>query len=827
MVSLRERVLGGSRFLALLLLGVALAAAGCSDDATRLQEHLARGEQYLTDAQFPEAILEFKNVLQIDPNQAKAHYGLARAYLAAKQAQRAYWELQETVRLDPENLDARLEYAQFLLLGKKDELEEAIKQADEVAAKDPERLAALLLKGRALQSLERHDEALEVYRQATEKAPKDAAPLLLLASLHRERGELEKAEELFRKLVEVSPGFPAYAALAGFLASDRGRDAETEGLYRTALEKAEAKEKPAAYAALANYYYSRERFGDAERVLREGIDAIEDDLELVYTLARFYHGRGDTKQADEMIQRATQAHPEDPKPYLVLSAYRGRNGDLEGALAAAEDALKAAPEDLASRLRKAELLVDIGFRGGDKGRLAEGREIVARVLAGDAANPEALFVKAKLDLAEGQPEEAIGSLRRALDQRPEWAQAHFLLGSALFLRKDFTGARAELSRSLELDADLVEAAKLLARVHAAFGDDDLALEVGRKALTRGADVKLSILLAQSLARQRRLEEAAQELTKIPEANRDAEAWYALGRVEVLQGDLASGRKHFLAAHELEKQRYEVLRALLDLDVKEGRLAESAQRIASALAERPDDSKLVQLQGEVALYSGDNATAEKSFQRAIELDANDLGAYEKLARYLMVTGRQDEVVKTYESALSQNPDSARLHLTVGSLYELRQDVPKAIEHYENAVRLDPELAVAKNNLAYLIAETGGNLDRALDLAKEAKELLPDNPNAADTLGWVLYKKESHDAAIGYLREAVRSMEPDDPQLPIVRHHLALAYEAAGDLKSAREVVDEAIADIDARRGREGAEASAEPPWAGDIRALRDRLQRTGS
>ena len=252
-------------------------------------------------------------MLQIDPNQAKAHYGLARAYLASKQAQRAYWELQETVRLDPKNLDARLEYAQFLLLGKKDELEEAIKQADEVIAADPERLAALLLKGRALQSLERQDEALAVYEQATEKAPKDAAPLLLLATLHRERGELAKAEELFRKLAEVSPGFPAYAALAGFLGADRARDAETEALYRTALEKAEEKEKAAAHAALANFYYSRERFADAERVLRDGIDAVEDDLDLIYTLARFYHGRGDTKQADAMIQRATQAHPDGPQ----------------------------------------------------------------------------------------------------------------------------------------------------------------------------------------------------------------------------------------------------------------------------------------------------------------------------------------------------------------------------------------------------------------------------------------------------------------------------------------------------------------------------------
>jgi tetratricopeptide (TPR) repeat protein len=808
--------------LALAAGALCVAAAGCGDDASRLAGHLERGDRYLKDAQYAEAILEFKNVLQIDPNQGKAHYGLARAYLGSKQAQKAYWELQETVRLDPANLDARLEYTQFLLLGGKEEFQEAIAQTDEVIARDPERMPALLLKGRALQSLEKFDEALAAYQQAADKAPKDAGPLLLLATLHRQRGEQARAEELFRKITEVAPGFAAYAALAGLLAADRARDAETEALYRTALEKAEPKERAAAHAALANFYFARERYAEAEQALKAGIDSVDDDLDLVYTLARFYHARGDTRRADEMIQQATAAKPDDPKPYLVLSAYRGRNGDLEGALAAAEAALAAAPDDLPARLRKAELLVDLGFRAKDPARIAEGRAIVLKVLAGDAANPEALFVNAKIELAEAQPEAAVTTLRRALDQRPDWAQAHFLLGSALFLRKDLTGARAELSRALELDADLTDAGKLLARVHAALGDDDLALEIGRKALARDQDVKLRILLAQSLARQRKLEEAARELAAIPDDQRDAEAWYALGRVELLRGDAATGRARLLRAHELDPARYEVLRTLLDLDVREGRLAESSERIASALAGRPDDPKLVQLEGEVALYGGDHGVAEASFQRAIELDPNDIGAYGKLARLLAVTGRSDEVMKTYEAALRHNPGSATLHLTVGSLYELRGQIPDAIARYEEAVRIDPNLAVAKNNLAYLIADSGGNLDRALDLAQEAKELLPDNPNAADTLGWVLYKKKSPDAAIGYLREAVQNMDPEDPQLPIVRQHLALAYEAAGDLASAREAVERAIADIESQRSRDGGKASPEPPWAGEIRALRDRL-----
>jgi tetratricopeptide (TPR) repeat protein len=105
-------------------------------------------------------------VLQLDPNHAAAHYGLAKSYLGQKDLQRAYWELQESARLDPTNVDARLQYAEFLLLGKQEELEEAIKQADEVGAKDPERLA-LLLKGRAC-----NPGALRGARRSTSRPPR-------------------------------------------------------------------------------------------------------------------------------------------------------------------------------------------------------------------------------------------------------------------------------------------------------------------------------------------------------------------------------------------------------------------------------------------------------------------------------------------------------------------------------------------------------------------------------------------------------------------------------------------------------------------------------
>jgi tetratricopeptide (TPR) repeat protein len=808
---------------ACVLLATALVLAACQDDAERLAEHQKRAEAYLEEGKHSEAIIEFKNMLQVDPNLAAAHHGLAKAYIGDKKIRQAYWELQETVRLDPGNLDARLEYGQFLLFGKESEIEQALTQAEEVLAVEPERAPAWVLKARALQALQREDEAGEAFARAVEVAPEEGAPLLLLANYHRRREEPEQAEPLYRRLVEIEPGFASHAALAAFLAAEGGRDEEAEGTYRKAIELAEEERKATAYSLLANFFYSRERFYEAETVLREGIEAQPENLELIYGLARFYHARGDTDKADTMIAEATKAKPDDPQPYLLLSAYRGRQGDLEGALKAAEDALRASPDDLRARLRKAELLVDLGYREDDSSQVAQGRAIVDAVLARDEASPEALFVKAKIDLAERKLDDAAASLRRAIETRPEWAQAHFLLGSTLLLQGDRSGARAEVSRALELDADMEDAQRILARIHASLGDHALAVETGRRVLRRTPrDTDTRILVAQSLLRQDKVEAALAELEAIPEEDRDEGAHYALARLFSKKRDWEAARRHLTAAYDPAAPRFEVLRALLDLDVREGRLGESVVRIEAAQRGEPDDAKFKRLWGEVLLYSGKKAEAESAFRRAIALDPNDLSGYQNLARYLAVTGRPAEVLATYEEALKRNPEAAPLHMVVGSLYELQSRNEEAMARYEEAIRLDPGLAVAKNNLAYLIADGDGDLDRAQELAQEAKALLPDNPNAADTLGWVLYKKDLPSAAIGYLKEAVSGFQAEDPQLALVRHHLALAYEANGEPEKARQTLEKAIRDLDAiYRGEDGQKRS-EPSWTAEIRSMHQRL-----
>jgi tetratricopeptide (TPR) repeat protein len=809
----------------LIFLIALLWLTACQDEQAKLAEHLSRGEAYVEEERFPEAIIEYRSALQIEPNHAAAHYALAHAYIRSGKAREGFWELRETVRLDPANHEAKLEFSQIAIFA--EEHEEALKQADSVIADDPQNVRAYLIRSQALGGLDRKDEAFAAVEKAVEIGPEDEAALRSFAMVQNRLGNFEEAEALYRRLVVVAPTFASRTEFARFLGR-RGKDrsAESEAAFLEALEAAEGEDRTRGYGQLASFYYRSRRSADAIALLEKGIATEEHTLQLIYLLARLQRAEGNEAEADALIEQTATARPDDARVYLVLSSYRGRKGNREGALEAAEQALVLEPDNVSAKLRKAEVLMELGFRKEREGAVEESQILVDEVLLLKPSHPGALLVGAKIKLARQEHQAAIQQTRAAIDGRPDWAEAHYILGLALAVRKEYAPARTELARALELDAGLLDANKVIAQVHSKLGEHEYATERLRRYLRESPDdLPARLLLAQSLARLQDLRGALRELDAIPPEARNAEVHYALGRVQNRMGNHAAARENMMAANAAEPGNAEILRDLLRLDRREKRFEESVTRINAAVEANPENAKLRLLEGEVARVQGRPEDAEKSFEKAIELDPSDLASYERLAQFHARRGRMDETAKTYERALLVKPSEARLHHLLGVLYELSGESNRAIERYEEAIRYNADLAEAKNNLAYLYANDGKSLDRALDLAQDAKTLLPDNPSVADTLGWVLYKRDVPSAAIGYLKEAEAGTDPKDASLAEVRHHLALAYAANGDNEEAVAALDRAFDAL--RRGvaeveKRGGDPGPEPEWATEARSLRERL-----
>ena len=143
---------------------------------------------------------------------------------------------------------------------------------------------------------------------------------------------------------------------------------------------------------------------------------------------------------------------------------------------------------------------------------------------------------------------------------------------------------------------------------------------------------------------------------------------------------------------------------------------------------------------------DLANAEGNLKKAIELAPNLPALQISLANFYMRQKMVDKAKSQYSATLEKSPNDLSAHMALGMIYESEKDFTKAQASYEKVLQINPNFPPAANNLAYLYAERGGNIDMALNLAQKAKEQAPDDPHISDTLGWIYYKKNVPSRAV---------------------------------------------------------------------------------
>ena len=153
------------------------------------------------------------------------------------------------------------------------------------------------------------------------------------------------------------------------------------------------------------------------------------------------------------------------------------------------------------------------------------------------------------------------------------------------------------------------------------------------------------------------------------------------------------------------------------------------------------------------------------------------------------GQYDAAVASFEQASSADPHRADAVLNEGMLLEWLGKKKEAAAAYNKALGIDPENALALNNLAFLSAENGTNLDQAMTFAERAKKKIPNNPDISDTLGFVYYQKNLNSEALQIFRQVVQ----ESPHNATFRLHLAMALSRQGDKQGAKTEAEKALKD----------------------------------
>ncbi len=121
------------------------------------------------------------------------------------------------------------------------------------------------------------------------------------------------------------------------------------------------------------------------------------------------------------------------------------------------------------------------------------------------------------------------------------------------------------------------------------------------------------------------------------------------------------------------------------------------------------------------------------------------------------GKQwDQAIKILETIISAHTDKKlivrRCKLSISNIYVQKGDMPKGEKVLEEVIKDDPNDPGVNNDLGYLYADQGKNLEKAKTMIKIAIDSDPENPAYLDSMGWVLYRLGDFKEAVVFLKKA---------------------------------------------------------------------------
>jgi Flp pilus assembly protein TadD len=164
-----------------------------------------------------------------------------------------------------------------------------------------------------------------------------------LGNLYVRRGDGERAVGEYRKAIDIDPTFvPAYANLADLYRA-RGADGDAEKVLRQGLER-----NPQAAAlrhALGLALVRSRRMTEAQAELAQAVKLAPDDPRYAYVYAVALDNAKQGRKARDLLDATRKRHPYDRDVLQALASYASRDGDAEAALAYARTLRELDPEN--------------------------------------------------------------------------------------------------------------------------------------------------------------------------------------------------------------------------------------------------------------------------------------------------------------------------------------------------------------------------------------------------------------------------------------------------------------------------------------------------
>ena len=322
----------------------------------------------------------------------------------------------------------------------------------------------------------------------------------------------------------------------------------------------------------------------------------------------------------------------------------------------------------------------------------------------------------------GDLNQAIANYRKALEIKPDYAQAHFNLARALIEKQKHKEAIEHVQLALQYDPKYVPAYVGLGSAYLASNQLDKAQAALSKALELEPNhVQARVKLGWLLGRLGRVDDAMSLFHQALELSpQHSEAHYCLG---------------------------------VTLQMK-GRGREAIDHYRQALASNPNRAEA---HNNLGLLLGGEA-AKKHYRKAISINPNYFEARLNLANAMAAQGALDEAIDHYQQAIKLAPGSAQVHYGLGLTLVARGRARTGMDHLRNALELNRKWYLPYTALAQELATSPDAALRdpqeAIRLGREAARLTQQRaPQVLETLAAAYASAGQFEGAVTSARQAL--------------------------------------------------------------------------
>ena len=642
---------------------------------------------------------------------------------------------------DRHRVEALRDYSTARALEGRREWSRAIALHEQALKIEPDSIAILRRLSRLCFALGRTEAAVTYSRRVLAADPGDSEMIGRLVAYYLKKKDPAGAQAMLKEVLE-NP------ALGKDVAGRLLAEFELGKLYASRLQQIDKAADAFALVveALDNKAANRLSPADQRRIL--GTDEAGAYLEfgLVFLQAKRYD------QAVKAFERGLVYDPDHPQLSLQLAETLEKSGKGSAALAVVERYLKRQPQGV------------------------EGYELLAKVLKAlkrEAEITPRLEEAARVDLQNVTLQYALADRYRETGQ-PEKAQA--LYKTLLTSQPTAYGA---LSASLLKQKKTEELLKVITEA--------LAKPEGQVAVKP----QLDAIIADPAYAEQVLDTGFQMLSADPPTLDKA----GLGVLAYIATQSNKLDKLIPIQRLVLKQNPSptAYRELTGALVGAGKFAEGVAVLEEWMGKFPEAKNIRQyvLLGKLRRAAGQSDTALDAVRQALKLDPNDAEAQYTLCQLLAQSGKVDEAIGLAKSALTNDPANSEFNRILGSLltqggkddeamalykgllekypnneavvhlarsglsviYVNQGDFAKGEAELESLLEREPDDAGVNNDLGYLYADQGKNLEKAEAMIRKAMQEEPENPAYLDSLGWVLFKRGKAKEAVGHLEKAV--------------------------------------------------------------------------